>query len=221
MATLLFDLDGTLTDSGLGITRCIKHALDQMQVSYDKTRDFFSFVGPPLSQSFAVILNTNDAALIDTAVGLYRDRFAAIGMFENSVYPGVLQAVKGLAQNHQLYVVTSKPEVYAEKIVEHFGLGQYFKQVYGTSLSGSTQSKVELLANVLKQIDYQAGETYMIGDRRFDIEAGRAHKLNTIGVKWGYGSVGELKKAQSGTIVSNVDDMLAYLSSHNIQSATV
>ncbi|RPJ56644.1 MAG: HAD family hydrolase, partial [Acidobacteria bacterium] len=129
---LLFDLDGTLTDPGPGITRCIQHALSGLGRPAPSAAELAWCIGPPLRESFAVLLDDGDPVLVERAVALYRERFAAVGMFENEVYPGVADALASLrAAGHRLLVATSKPHVYAEAILRHFGLLPAFGAVYG------------------------------------------------------------------------------------------
>jgi len=142
---LLFDLDGTLTDAASGITLCLQHALLRLGRQPPPVGYLRRFIGPPLRASFIQLLATDDSAVIESAVAHYQERFSAVGMYENGVY---LDVPKGLAALREagnlLWVVTSKPEVYARRIVEHFELSSLFQSVYGSTLSGEKSGKTDL-----------------------------------------------------------------------------
>jgi len=207
---LLFDLDGTLTDSGRGITRCVQHALAGLGKLAPHASDLAWCVGPPLRESFAELLGSSDASLIDQALALYRERFASVGMFENMVYPGVREGLMQLCEaGHRLWVVTSKPHVYARRILAHFELLQAFVAVYGSELSGERSDKVSLLRHVL---DAEACDTrpYMVGDRRHDVEGAHANGLEAIGVLWGYGSKAELEASGADALVASMTELVEW-----------
>ena len=135
---ILFDLDGTLTDPREGIVACLKHALRGLGRSTPPDSDLERYIGPPLQESFALLLGAERQGEVDAAVQLYRERFSAKGLFENAVYPGIQAALAGLqGLGVVLYVATAKPRVFAERIVEHFGLRPYFRAVYGSELDGT------------------------------------------------------------------------------------
>lgn len=195
--TLLFDLDGTLTDSRAGIVACIRHALGQMGATAMPDDDaLHACLGPPLRGSFASLLDTGDTAIIDRAIGHYRERFADVGWRENAVYPGITVALAALAaRGHRMIVCTSKPAVYARRIVTHFGLDEVLVQVYGSGLDGSLDDKRELLAHLIHGEGLDPSRTRMIGDRHHDVRAARANGTAAVGVLWGYGSRAELADA--------------------------
>lgn len=193
---LLFDLDGTLTDPFLGITRCIIHALTALDRPAPPPEDLRWCIGPPLKQSFLALLDNGDDRLAEQAIAHYRERFASVGMFENEVYPGIEQALNELRrQGHRLLVATSKPAIFATKIVEHFGLGIHFQTIYGSELDGTRCDKAELIAHLLQHESLPTDETLMIGDRKHDIIGAKTNGLRTIGVLWGYGTRAELDTA--------------------------
>jgi len=193
---LLFDLDGTLTDPFLGITRCIVHALAALGQPAPPPEDLRSCIGPPLKQSFLTLLETTDDRLAETAIAHYRERFGTVGLFENQVYPGIDQALTKLRhRGHRLFVATSKPTVFATKIVEHFGLSSHFHVIYGSELDGTRCEKAELLAHLLHRESLLAAQTLMIGDREHDVLGAKANGLRAIGVLWGYGTRDELNTA--------------------------
>jgi phosphoglycolate phosphatase len=206
---LLFDLDGTLTDPGPGITRCIQHALARLGRRSPRAAHLTWCIGPPLKESLARLLETSDAALTEDALALYRERYASVGMFENAVYPEVRE---GLAQlsgaGHRLWVATSKPHVYARRILAHFGLLELFVDVYGSELSGERAEKASLLRHVLAVEAFERPPT-MVGDRRHDVEGAHANGLRAIGVLWGYGSEAELRAAGADALVASMPELVS------------
>ncbi len=195
--TLLFDLDGTLTDSRPGIFASIRHALAAMDA--DDAHDDEALrrcLGPPLRESFASLLASRDGAVIDRAIAHYRERFAEIGWRENSVYVGIADSLAALsARGHRMFVCTSKPLVYARRIVEHFGLAGWFARIAGPGLDGALDDKRDLLALLLREERLDPTRTVMIGDRHHDLLAARANGTRAVGVLWGYGSREELAAA--------------------------
>jgi phosphoglycolate phosphatase len=216
---LLCDLDGTLTDPGLGITRCLQHALSALGEAVPPTQDLTWCVGPPLRDTFAKLLGKSDPEMLDRAIGLYRERFVSVGMFENAVYPGVAAGLRQLkSAGHQLWVVTSKPHVYARRILDHFGLSDAFVSVYGSELSGENSDKAELIRHVLSAERF--GERpKMVGDRRHDIEAAHANGLLGIGVLWGYGSRAELEAAGADRLVESMEQLCGWAGRPGSRSA--
>ena len=209
---VLFDLDGTLTDPGLGITRCIEHALVSLGRPAPDLESLRRFVGPPLQQSFAEILETRDEGTVAEAVRLYRERFVAAGMFENSVYPDVPEGLAALKRaGHRLWVVTSKPHVFARRIVEHFGLAGLFEEVYGSELSGENADKTDLLRVVLAREAIRPEDACMIGDRALDVVAARVHGVEAVAVLWGYGSREELVAAAPDRIVASMLELCEHI----------
>lgn len=191
--TLLFDLDGTLTDPFEGITRCVQHALARQGIEVEDRQRLAPFIGPPLAQAFVDFYGLS-IEQADRAVADYRQRFARIGMYENRVYDGVRELLTGLrASGRQLFVATSKPWAFAQPIIEHFGLSACFDQVYGSELDGRRTDKQALLAHILREQDLAADTTLMIGDRRFDIEGARHNGLTSAAVSYGYGDADELR----------------------------
>lgn len=208
---LFFDLDGTLTDSGDGIIRCLQDALAGLGKTVPPASDLAWCVGPPLRGSFAELLGSSEAHLIDQALALYRERFISVGMFENTVYPDVREGLVQLCDaGHQLWVVTSKPQVYARKILAHFELLQMFVAVYGSELSGERSDKVSLLRHVLDAERYDT-RPWMVGDRRHDVEGAHANGLEAIGVLWGYGSKAELEAAGADALVASMPELVEWL----------
>jgi phosphoglycolate phosphatase len=197
-ATLLFDLDGTLTDNYRGIARSIAYALDRLGVEPPDEATLRTFVGPPLRATFASLLRTDDADAIEQAIALYRERFADVGWRENVVYDGVHDALEVLAgEGRAMYLCTSKPEIYARRIVTLFGFAERLRGVYGADLAGTLDDKAILLAHLAEREGIDAREAVMIGDRHHDVRAARLNGARAIGVLWGYGSAEELAKADA------------------------
>lgn len=210
---LLFDLDGTLTDPKPGIVGSIRFALEQLGVSCPGDDVLATFIGPPLRGTFAKLLNTTEASRIEEAMGLYRQRFASTGLYENRVYdgvPGMLEQAGVAAEN--MFVATSKPAVYAELIVKHFGLGRHFQKIYGAELDGRFDDKATLLAFLMASEGVSVEAAVMIGDRAADVLAAKANGLRSIGVLWGYGSEQELADAGADYFVETPLDLMAHLS---------
>lgn len=203
---LLWDLDGTLTDPKIGITRSVQSALHQLGYSVPHADDLEWVIGPPLKDSFRILLETENEDLLDRAVTLYRERYRELGLFENTVYPGIPELLALLKdEGCQHLLATSKPRVFAEKILSHFSLDPYFNVVMGSELSGQFVEKEALIAEVLKKVPAELKEkTVMIGDRRYDVEGARANQIKVISVGYGYGTLEELQAASPDFIVPTV-----------------
>jgi len=207
--TLLFDLDGTLTDSGEGVMRCIVHALEELGEPIPSVKRLEQCIGPPLMQSFRELVDGADEDRAERALILYRERFTRVGMYENQLYPGVESALTRLeAAGFMLHVATSKPWVYARQILEHFGLAFHFKSVYGPELDGRRDDKTELLTHLIGEEKLTPASTVMIGDREHDVRAARRTGVLPVGVTWGYGSRDELVNAGAAHLVSSWDELV-------------
>jgi phosphoglycolate phosphatase len=195
-STLFFDLDGTLTDPREGITRCLQHGLECLGRPSPERSELVRYIGPPLRWTFPRLLGTDDVALVEAAIRHYRQRYADVGLFENMLYPEIPEVLRSLKEGgFRLYVVTSKPTVYADRIVRHFGLERYFEGVFGPELDGRFDDKTELVAHVLQVVDVSPAQAVMIGDRASDIRSGKSNGTRTIGVTYGFGSAEELTAA--------------------------
>jgi phosphoglycolate phosphatase len=193
---LLFDLDGTLTDSRSGIVRCMKHALDTLGAPCPPDDVLASFIGPPIRGAFATLLATSDRSLIERAIALYREEYGERGLFENEIYTGVGQMLDQACElASAAFVATAKLKIYADRIVRRLGLERYFAGVYGPDLSGRLDDKADLLAHLLASENVSPERAVMIGDRAADVVSARANRVRSIGVLWGYGSESELKNA--------------------------
>jgi len=207
----LFDLDGTLIDSELGVTACIRHALTKLDVP--APADLRPWIGPPLRQSFAPLLN-DDAALVETAVDYYHERFADIGWREYAIYPGIAELIDILQDaEHQLAIVTSKPHRHAQPIIDELPFGNRFKKLYGPHPSSPHSEKASMIAEALADFGASPQDTLMIGDRRYDIEGAVANGVIGIGVLWGFGSREELELAGAQVVVEQPQHFGALLQS--------
>ena len=204
--TILFDLDGTLTDSGEGIINCAILALQHFGCPIPSREEMRVFVGPPLHESF--IKHGVPADKADEAVAIYRSRYIPIGKYENTPYPGIREMLEALkAEGHRLYVATSKPEKMSVDILEHFDLAKYFDKICGASMDTSRSSKEAVIAYLLEQ-NGRADNMVMVGDTKFDVIGAKSHGIPTIGVSWGYGKVAEMVDAGAAAIAHNADELL-------------
>ena len=211
MDAIFFDLDGTLTDPKPGITRSIQYALDKLGQPTIPTEDELTWcIGPPLRASFVKLLGEASA---DLAVSLYRERFSDIGLYENSVYPGVVDVLTALRQSgHRLFVATSKAHVFADRIIDHFDLREHFERVFGAELDGTRADKSDLLAYALKTAAVESSHAIMIGDRSHDMIGARNNGIRGIGVLYGYGSEQELTAAGASQLCATPKAVLDCLS---------
>ena len=212
---LLFDLDGTLTDPKVGICTCVQYALASFGIEAPDIDKLEPFIGPPLKDSFMQFYQM-DSEQADAAIAKYRERYSEVGLFENTVYEGIPQMLRTLkAKGMLLAVASSKPTVFVERILQHFGIRDCFKAVVGSELDGSRVQKDEVVAEALRQLFGQKPvakeQVYMIGDRRFDVEGARAMGIESIGVTYGYGSMEELKAAKADYIVQSVAELQKFL----------
>ena len=206
---LLFDLDGTLTDPFTGITKCISYALDMLDRALPPGESLRWCIGPPLKDSFAKLLAADDDALAERAVAFYRERFGTVGLFENEVYDGIPEVLEALQKNgHTLYVATSKPVVYAERIIDHFGLHRYFKCIFGSELDGTRSDKTSLISYILQRELIAPSETSMIGDREHDIIGAKENGIYGFGVLWGYGTKDELENSGAHTFFKTPGELV-------------
>lgn len=206
--TVLFDLDGTLTDPKVGITRCIQHALSELGYTPPATEDLCWCIGPPMQQNFADLLQTSDPAIIQRAVSLYRDRYSTIGLFENTLYPGIPEILEVIrAAGYRTLVATSKPHVYANRIIHHFSLSLWFDHVYGSELDGTRTNKGELIHHILQSEQISSTDTMMIGDRKHDMIGANQNQVRAIGVTYGYGTREELETHGAIAIVDTPNEI--------------
>jgi phosphoglycolate phosphatase len=205
-----FDLDGTLIDSAVGITRCVAYALEKMQQPVPPEAALRKWIGPSLRTSFGPLFN--DAQRVEQAVELYRERFEVLGWQEHDIYAGIGEVVQGLhAAGHRLAVVTAKNEPHAQRIIEHLPFGGCFEDVIGATPDGSRSDKPQLIAEALQRLSLAPAQCWMIGDRRMDIEGARHHGMRNVGVLWGFGGREELLAAGAGRLAETPDELAAVL----------
>ena len=206
---VFFDLDGTLTNPFTGITRCIRYALDTLEVDAPTPEDLRWCIGPPLIDSLSTLVGNS---LAPQALALYRERFSEIGWRENRVYDGVPAMLHQVAaMDIDLYIATSKPRVYAERILEHFELAEYFGAIYGPDLHGNLNRKEDLLAYALDEIGGGLPAT-MVGDRHHDVRGALANNMTAIGVSYGFGSIDELTEAGAAQVLHSPAEITAWFS---------
>ena len=209
MQTIYFDLDGTLTDPKPGITGSIQYALKKLGKPVPSQDQLTWCIGPPLHASLKALTGTD--ALADQALLLYRERFSEVGLFENTPYPAIHDTLAAVAATGaRLFVATSKPAVYAERIVAHFGLRDYFERVFGSELDGTRVDKRDLLAYALAEAKVDPRNAIMIGDRSHDVIGARANSMTAIGVLYGYGSEAELRDAGAHHICATHPEVLGH-----------
>ena len=209
---LLFDLDGTLTDPGEGITNSVAYALERFGVQVADKSTLYPFIGPPLIESFMRFFSFSRADA-DRAVAYYREYFSETGIFENRPYDGIHETLENLCKvGKRLFLATSKPEIYAKRIVEHFALAPYFDYVAGASLDEKRSEKWDVIRYALDTCPQIVPDhAVMIGDRKHDILGAKKTGLNSIGVLWGYGSADELSDEGATHIVKTQDELIQLL----------
>lgn len=202
---ILFDLDGTLTDSGEGITKCANLALNHFGIHVDNMDELRVFVGPPLRKAFLSFGIAPDN--IEEAITVFRSRYTTVGKFENFPYPGIRELLKALKnQGHRLFVATSKPEVTAIQILDKFELSQYFEEICGALMAEQRDSKEEVIQYLFDKTG-TVSKAIMVGDTKYDVIGASAHHIPTIGVSWGYGSVKEMIDAGASAIAHTPQEL--------------
>ncbi|WP_045521028.1 HAD family hydrolase [Neobacillus niacini] len=209
---ILFDLDGTLSDPKVGITKSVQYALQKMDIVEPDIDKLECFIGSPLQVSFAEHYNF-DEENTQKSIDFYRERFKEKGMFENELYSNISLLLKSLKeQQFSLVVATSKPTVFSEKILKYFNIDQYFDLVVGSNLDGTRTSKTEIIQYILdKYNEYKLDNFIMIGDRKHDIIGANNNGIDSIGVTYGYGSFDELNHSNPTYIVKSVEELTKLL----------
>ena len=191
MSAIYFDLDGTLTNPKPGITGSIQYALQKLDLPVPSQDELTWCIGPPLRGSFVTM--RGGEKLADLAVSFYRERFADVGLYENSLYPDIKDVLTTLGHSRRrMFVATSKPGIFAERIIDHFGLTGCFERVFGSELDGTRVHKTDLLAYALETTGVNASQALMIGDRSHDMIGAKNNGMGAIGVLYGYGTKEEL-----------------------------
>lgn len=208
MKDILFDLDGTITDPMIGITKSVQYALAYYGIEVRDLKELISFIGPPLVDSFQEKYQFDEKKALE-AVDKYREYFSVTGIYENEVYDGMqtfLQELKNYG--YRLSIATSKPEVYAKQIIEYFNLSPYFSGIYGSELDGTRKAKADVIAYAMEKLRITAkDDVVMVGDRKHDIIGAHANHLKAIGVLYGYGDKKELEEYYADWIVSDLEEL--------------
>lgn len=210
---ILFDLDGTLTDSREGILNCVKYALEAFGKEIPSEEKLLQFIGPPLVEGFQRITGmTKDEAVLATAK--YRERFGTVGLFENRVYDGIDTVLEKLKEKgYVLAVATSKPEEYSVRILEHFHLAAYFTAIVGSTFDESRSRKADVIQEALRRLGIAEDakkDVIMVGDRKHDILGAQECGLTSLGVYYGFASEHELETFHADHIVQKVTDLLTF-----------
>ena len=210
--TVLFDLDGTLTDPGLGITNSVMYALNKFNIKVEDRTSLYKFIGPPLKESYEKYYHLSDEE-ITRAVAYYREYFSEKGIYENELYNGITEVLKQIkSSGRQVILATSKPEEFAVEILKYFKIDQYFDFVAAATMDGTRNNKADIIAYALelgKITDLQSA--VMIGDREYDINGAKVARLDSIGVLYGYGSREELESAGATYIAERVEDIMGLI----------
>ena len=204
---VFFDLDGTLTDPGIGITNSVLHALSFYGIREESRSKLNAFIGPPLVDSFQSIYGFSHERALE-AIGLFREYFEKTGIFENALYDGVPEMLRALKEKGAtLILATSKPELFALRILDHFGILSYFDFVCGATMDEKERStKEEVLSYALKKSGADPRKSVMVGDRKYDILSAHFFGLSSVGVLYGYGSREELSQAGAQELCQSVEE---------------
>ncbi len=210
--TVLFDLDGTLTDPGEGITNSVIYALKKYDIQVKNNAELYKFIGPPLVNSFMQYYGFSKEKAMQ-AVAYYREYFSTKGLYENKLYSGTVDMLEGLKKaGKKIVLATSKPEKFAREILRYFSLTEYFDFIAGASMDEKRNSKDMVIAYAKQNCPYiEKSTTVMVGDTIHDVLGAKAHKIDCIGVIYGYGSCDELKEAGAKYIAENTQEILNFI----------
>lgn len=204
--TLFFDLDGTVSNNFQGIARCLNFSLERLGLRQLSDAEVLPFVGPPFRESLPRVF---PGINVEAALSLYRERYEQTGWLENNLYVGMADAIRTLhLQGFTIALCTSKPRVFAERIIDHFDLTRYFDGIHGPELDGKFDRKTDLLQHLMAHYKVMPESAVMIGDRDKDVEAARHVGAHSLGVLWGFGSVEELREAGAKHIVKRPDELV-------------
>lgn len=208
---ILFDLDGTLTDPKVGITKAVQYALEKNNIKEDSLSTLEKFIGPPLKDSFIEFYSFDEKKSLDS-IQYFREYFKEKGIFENQIYLGIEDLLKKLKQNdYKIIVATSKPLVFAKTILKHFKMIEYFDLIVGSNLDGTLVDKGEIISYVIDYLKIKnLKEVIMIGDRKYDIIGAKKNNIDSIGVLYGYGSMEELKIANPNYMINSIDQLYEF-----------
>jgi len=208
MFAILVDLDGTIVDSGPGIIGSYQHALRCMGVNCPPAEDLAWVVGPPSRRSFPKLLRPDQD--VEEAVRLYREHYGQHGLLKGSIYPGMQEALAGLhSLPARLFVCTAKLQGFADRVIEHFGLGHLFERVYGVDLDGKFDDKGLLIEHIMGVEQIEPSRMVMVGDRDNDMLAAARHNIPAVGALWGFGNEAELMKSGATALCSSADELVS------------
>ncbi len=208
---ILFDLDGTLTDPGLGITNSVAYALKHYGIEVEDRKSLYPFIGPPLNDSFMKYYGFSPEKAME-AIFVYREYFRDKGLYENEVYEGVRELLEKIKDSkRKIVLATSKPEEFAVRILEHFDWIKYFDVVAGASMDEKRNKKGDVIAYAMEKGNFTREGTVMVGDREHDVFGAKENGLDSIGVLYGYGDRDELEKAGADFIAESVEDIYTFL----------
>ena len=212
MEYILMDLDGTLTNSKEGITKCLQYALDYFGVTVNDLSTLEKYIGPPLEQTFREGFGFGKEQA-EVAIEKYRERFVPIGMYENKLYAGMEEALQRLKESGKVLIVaTSKPEKFAVTILKHFGIDGYFDDICGANPETNRNKKEEVIRYALEKHELtDLSDVLMVGDRKYGVEGARECGVSCMGVLYGFGNREELEEAGAEYIAETVEDMVQIL----------
>ena len=204
---ILYDLDGTLTDPRVGITKSIEYALAHFGIDVENLNELTKFIGPPLRDTFREYYSFSDSD-VKVAVNKFQEYFAEQGLYENIIYDGIAEMLRAQYEDgRKIVLATSKPQVFAHKVLEQFEIDKYFELIVGSELSGERSDKAEVIKYAVDTLAINPHDAIMIGDRKYDVIGSRAHGIDSIGVLYGYSSKGELREAGANYIVETVEEL--------------
>jgi phosphoglycolate phosphatase len=210
---ILLDLDGTLTDPKVGILTSLQYALEKLGEDVPPMDELSWCIGPPLKDAFIKMFGEDQTERVAEGVRHFRERFGDVGLFENEVYPDIPELLSRLnEQGHVLHIATSKPEVFARRILDHFDLAGSFTSIHGSELDGTRSDKGELIAYILGEQSIEHNDSVMIGDRKHDILGAISNEVTGVGVLWGYGSRDELEGAGATACIQQPNDLIQIIS---------
>ncbi len=209
--TVLFDLDGTITDSKIGILNSVEYALEKLNISKSKVGDLNKFIGPPLHKSFEKFCNLSEYDS-KNAVEMFREYFREKGIVENSLFPNIEKTLKDLKKdNYNLIIATSKPLKFAKIVISNFKLDKIFSNIYGGNMDGSFTDKSEIISKIISDKDLKRDETIMVGDRSFDATGANNNKIPFVWAKYGYGKEEEMIDCKIDFTIDKSEDLLQVL----------
>lgn len=211
-STILFDLDGTLTDPKIGITKSVQYALSKYNIVVNDLDKLEPFIGPPLANSFKELYSFSESEA-RVAVDYYREYYSEKGIYENEIYEGMIELLEKLvSQDRVLMVATSKPTVFAERVLRYFNMDKYFDFVCGSNLDGSMSEKTEIINYIIGERNVEKDKVIMIGDRKHDIIGAHNNRIASIGVGYGYGSEEEIVNINPTYYIKTVNGLIKFFS---------